>query len=574
MASERPLAPLFVLAPRGRDASVVTTMLQRAGIAAEPIPALADHLERLAAGSGLIVAQEALEAGNADALTSWLEAQPAWSDYPIIFLRTRGAPITLTAQSAIEQLGNVTILERPLHPTTLVSAARSAVRARRRQREAEALLNELRASEERVRGLADQLERRVDERTAELAAANRQLLAEMAERERVEATVMRMQRLEAVGQLTAGLAHDFNNLLTVILGNLTRLERTVAETDRPRLQMMRVAGERGAKLTAQLLAFSRRQKLEPKPTNLNEAVGNLAELLQSTVGGSIRLQTRLEHGLWTAMVDPTQIEMIILNLAINARDALGGDGEIWVETANAVIRRAPTRPEEPQPGEYVVLSVRDTGCGMDPDTLSRAFEPFFTTKGVGKGSGLGLSQVLGFATQSGGGVRLETQVGAGTTVKVYLPRAHAPAASAAPSLMLESLSASARGGTVLLVDDDDQVRATTADMLRAQGFRVVEAGSGGAALEALESGGRFDLLLLDFAMPGMNGADVARAAATKRPGLRILFVTGYADLAAISHVDEQLVIRKPFEERELARRLAHALGEEDEDAIVLPAGDG
>jgi signal transduction histidine kinase/CheY-like chemotaxis protein len=565
--------PLLVLAPTGRDGAVIASILRDAGLGAEVIAGGAGCAGELERGAGLIVAQEALDPVCARALNDWLEAQPAWSDYPIVFLRTRGAPVTVASQGAIEQLGNVTILERPLHPTTLVSAARSAVRARRRQREAEALLNELRASEEQVRAAAEHLERRVDERTGELAAANRQLVAEMAERERVEATVMRMQRLEAVGQLTAGLAHDFNNLLTVILGNIARLERTTGEEERRRLQMMRVAAERGAKLTGQLLAFSRRQKLEPKPINLNEAVEGVSDLLQSTLGAAIPLETRLEKGLWTAMVDPTQIEMVILNLTINARDAIGGAGRINVETANAVIRKSPSRPEAPPPGEYVVLTVRDDGCGMDESTLSRVFEPFFTTKGVGKGSGLGLSQVLGFAKQSGGGVRIDTEPGRGAAVKVYLPRARQAAEAAAPSLVLESLKASERGGAILLVDDDEQVRLTTATILRDIGFQVVEAGSGGAALEILDSRRRIDLLLLDFAMPGMNGVEVARAAAARRPGLRILFVTGYADLTALTHVDEHRVIRKPFEEGELARRLARAMRDDDE-AEALPTGDG
>jgi signal transduction histidine kinase/CheY-like chemotaxis protein len=408
---------------------------------------------------------------------------------------------------------------------------------------------------------ADLLERRVEERTSELAAANRQLLSEMVERERVEATVMRMQRLEAVGQLTAGVAHDFNNLLTVVLGNLSRLERDARPDDRRRLEMMRIAAERGAKLTGQLLAFSRRQKLEPKAVNLNEAIDSLSDLLRSTIGGGLALETRLERGLWAALVDPTQIEMVILNLAINARDATPLGGKIQVETVNARLRRLRARPEDPEPGDYVVLSVRDTGTGMDAVTLARVFEPFFTTKGVGRGSGLGLPQVLGFAKQSGGGVRIQTRPGGGTTVRVYLPRAATPAAALKPSLVAERLQAADPGAVILLVDDDNAVRETTAGMLKDLGFKVLQAGSGGAALDILDRGGRVDLMLLDFAMPGMTGAEVARAAAVKRPGLPVLFVTGYADLAALTHVDEHHVIRKPFEERELANRLAGVLAE-------------
>ncbi|MBS0332202.1 MAG: response regulator [Proteobacteria bacterium] len=547
MATERATDPLFVLATTGRDGQVISDILGASGMTCEQLKGIGGADLDLGRGAGLIVAQEALDLGAARSLEAWLSRQPPWSDFPIIYLRTRNAPVTQASQAAIARLGNVTILERPLHPTTLLSAARSAVRARARQREAEVA--------------ADLLERRVDERTGELAAANRQLVSEMVEREKVEATMMRMQRLEAVGQLTAGVAHDFNNLLTVVLGNLGRLEKHAQADDKRRLDMMRIAAERGAKLTGQLLAFSRRQKLEPKAVNLNEAVESLSDLLRSTIGG-LSLQTRLARDLWAAQVDPTQIEMVILNLAINARDATPLGGTIHVETANARLRRPRARPEDPEPGDYVVLCVRDTGSGMDAATLARVFEPFFTTKGVGRGSGLGLSQVLGFAKQSGGGVRIQTRPGEGTSVRVYLPRAAAKAAAAGgASLMAERLQQAQPGAEILLVDDDNAVRETRAGMLKDLGFRVLQAGSGGAALDILERGGRVDLMLLDFAMPGMTGAEVARAATAKRPGLPILFVTGYADLAAITHVDEHNVLRKPFGERELASRLAGALAE-------------
>jgi CheY-like chemotaxis protein len=294
-------------------------------------------------------------------------------------------------------------------------------------------------------------------------------------------------------------------------------------------------------------------------------VGSLKELLQTTLGAAFRLETKLDAGAWPAMVDPTQIEMVILNLAINARDAMEAGGHICVETANAVISQPRSRPEEPDVGEYVVLTVSDEGCGMDAEVLSRVFEPFFTTKEVGRGSGLGLSQVLGFAKQSGGGVQIETEPGRGTAVRVYLPRAASVPATPSLSLVAEGLSASARGGSILLVDDDEGVRETTAMMLRDLGFKVIEAGSGGAALEILDTRRKIDLLLLDFAMPGMNGAEVARAAQAKRPNLPILFVTGYADLSAITHIAEHQLIRKPFQEAELARRLARVMRPDEED---------
>jgi signal transduction histidine kinase len=230
------------------------------------------------------------------------------------------------------------------------------------------------------------------------------------------------------------VAHDFNNLLTVILGNITFVERAMPSADpaiAKRVGHMRTAAERGASLTAQLLAFSRKQKLAPKALDLNDAVAGMRELLQSTMGGSIRIETVLKPGLWPALVDPTQIEMIILNLAINSRDAMEVGGGLTIETNNVTITRTPSRPEEPLPGEYVELSVSDTGPGMPDEVLAKAFEPFFTTKAVGKGSGLGLAQVFGFAKQSGGGVRIDTKIGEGTSVRVYLPRAAAEEVSAA-----------------------------------------------------------------------------------------------------------------------------------------------
>ena len=379
---------------------------------------------------------------------------------------------------------------------------------------------ERRRAETELRRLAETLEERVRGRTAELAASNDQLVAQIEERERVAGTLRQMQRLEAVGQLTGGVAHDFNNLLTVILGNVGFLQRGLAglpnaEKMLRRLGNMESAADRGAKLTAQLLAFSRRQRLEPKPVDLNGTVGSLRDLLQSTMGGAVRIDAALSASLWPAFVDPTQIELVIFNLAINARDAMASGGILRVETGNAVLRGGARRPEEPEPGEYVVVAVVDSGAGMSDEVQAKAFEPFFTTKEVGKGTGLGLSQVLGFAKQSGGGVQLESRPGEGTTVKVFLPRA----ARGGNVVDLRERPGEPAGGpdervgtVVLLVDDDDAVREVTAELLREARFTVVEAGSGDAGLEALDRAGRVDLLLVDFVMPGMNGVEVAREA--------------------------------------------------------------
>jgi signal transduction histidine kinase len=396
------------------------------------------------------------------------------------------------------------------------------------------------------------LERRVEERTAALTE-------QIAERERVEATLAQMQRLEAIGQLTSGVAHDFNNLLTVVLGNVAMIERTIEhagvdEKTIRRVAHVRTAAERGAKLTAQLLAFSRRQRLEARVVSLNDVVNGMQDLLQSTLGGGIAIRTVPAPELWPALVDPTQIELIILNLAINARDAMDVGGTLTVATRN-VVRGEPERSEEPAAGEYVAVIVSDTGSGMTAEILAKAFEPFFTTKEIGKGSGLGLAQVYGFAKQSGGGVRIDSVAGEGTTVSVFLPRA-TPSSDAVPALaMQEAASGSIDGRLVLVLDDDDAVRSVTADELREAGCEIIEAADGATALAVLDSGRQVEAVVADFAMPGMNGVDFAREALQRRPDLPIVFVTGYADLAALAHVAEENVVQKPFAPGVVADRL-------------------
>jgi PAS domain S-box-containing protein len=399
----------------------------------------------------------------------------------------------------------------------------------------------------------------------ELAETNHQLLMQIEERARMETTLHQMQRLEAVGQLTSGVAHDFNNLLTVILGNLTFLERDLKPVDPPeavarRIAQMTKAAERGALLTNQLLAFSRRQRLEPKALDLNETVAGMSDLLQSTMGGSVQFRMALHDAPWRALVDPTQIELIILNLAINARDAMDVGGSLTIVTDNVTLSGIPGRPEEPGPGEYVMLAVADTGSGMTEEVLAKAFEPFFTTKEVGRGSGLGLAQVYGFAKQSGGGVGIETEPGSGTTVRVYLPRAMeaAPAPEAAPAADRMPPDEVKRH-VVLLVDDDSAVREVTATMLQDLGYEVVEASGGAAALDVLAREPRIAVVVLDYAMPGMSGAEVAREVNRRRPELPALFITGYADLGALRAVGEDRIVQKPFRASELAEKLRATL---------------
>lgn len=413
-------------------------------------------------------------------------------------------------------------------------------------------------------------ERRSAKALADHAA---ELAEQIEERERVEDTLRQMQRLEAVGQLTAGVAHDFNNLLTVILGNIGFVEKRIvvpgSEKDiLTRLGHMKVAAQRGATLTAQLLAFSRRQKLEPKPVDLNETVAGMRGLLQSTMGGSIRIETVSKPDLWPALVDPTQIELIILNLAINARDAMEIGGALTVETGHVVLTEKAMLPEDPGPGEYVVLTVNDTGTGIPPEILNRVFEPFFTTKEVGKGSGLGLAQVFGFAKQSGGGVRIKTARGEGTSVSVFLPRA-ARVQTKARNVAADPTSRPDRiRRTILLVDDDSAVREVIEAMLEEAGFEVMSVGSGGAALDVLRGPMAIDVLLVDYAMPGMSGAEVAKKAREIRPSLPALFATGFADVKALEEIGHHHLIRKPFQEDELATKLAAVLSVSDDPKIV------
>jgi signal transduction histidine kinase len=550
-AQYEPSEKVLILAPRGRDAVVAKALLREAHITAQICVELREMLEEIQQGADVaILTEESMRGADTRELARWVSSQATWSDFPFIVLTEHGGGLERNPAAAqlTNTLGNVSFLERPFHPTTLISVVQNNLRGRRRQYECQRLNEEL--------------ELRVQERTAELAAANQQLLRQVEERERVEKTLRQMQRLEAVGQLTSGVAHDFNNLLTVVLGNIAFLEKGLATAGidgklSQRLTYMRIAAERGAKLTDQLLSFSRRQRLEPKPIDLNSSVAGMRDLLQSTLGGSVTIETRLLPGVWPAMVDPTQLELAVLNLAINARDAMEIGGTLSVSIRNMTVG-APFYPEEPPAGDYVEVSVSDTGSGMTDDVRAKVFEPFFTTKEVGKGSGLGLSQVLGFAKQSGGGVRIESKVGEGTSVRIYLPRAHErirdPDAPVAPAS-----NEKASGANILLVDDDNAVREVTAATLRELGYLVREAGSGAAALECLAHDPGIDLMVIDYAMPGMSGAELARRITARWPKLPILFITGFAERDGLAGVGESHIVGKPFVDGELADKVRAAL---------------
>ena len=401
-------------------------------------------------------------------------------------------------------------------------------------------------------------------RTARDAAEreHQQALEQIAERERAEAALNQAQRIEAVGQLTGGVAHDFNNLLTVLIGNIDLIQSvgTLEPRMSERLTAMRAAAERGAMLTGHLLAFARRQPLLPRPVDLNAVVLGMQDLLGSALGHRVQMVMRLADGLWPAMVDPTQIELVILNLAINARDAMPDGGLVTIETGNR--HRGPaTRAEEPPEGDYVMVTVRDVGTGMTPDVKAKAFEPFFTTKGPGSGSGLGLSQVFGTAHQSGGGVEIDSTVGKGTAVSVFLPRTSVQAERPAlpPAIVAE---AQASGAIVLIVDDDEAVRTTTADVLEGLGYTVLQAGTSEAAMHLIEGDGAIDILLTDVAMPGTSGPVLARQARALRPQLPVIFISGYADPEGIAGEGRLgRLVRKPFRASVLRQQIEEALEE-------------
>lgn len=404
----------IVLAPMGRDGTLALMMLNEAGysgIIASNLKALCEALEQ---GAGLlIIAAEALRGVDLEPLLERLHQQPAWSDLPIVLLTHHGGGEQNGSSHLSGLLGNVTFLERPFHPVTLISLVSAALRGRRRQYEARDRLIDLSESELRLQRTLETLEQQVEERTAQLRNN--------------EEALRQSQKMEAVGQLTGGIAHDFNSMLTGIIGSLELLRRRVARGKLDDLDSLIDLGvtsaNRAAGLTHRLLAFSRRQSLDSKPVQINQLVTSMGELLQRSINESIGLDMRLSEQLWTAEADPNQLESALLNLVINARDAMPNGGRLIVETTNRHLDSVFTAAYGSlTPGDYVELSVSDTGCGIPESVMGRVFDPFFTTKPIGQGTGLGLSMIYGFARQSRGHVIIHSEVGKGTTVSLFLPR--------------------------------------------------------------------------------------------------------------------------------------------------------
>ena len=534
---------VLVLAPKGRDAVVIGKVLHARQIATIEC-ATCEHMVSLLdeGAAGAIVTDDSFAGENFQPLKLWLQAQPPWSDFPFIVLTAKrpdaGAE---NAVDLLHALGNFILLERPVNADTLARAAVSAVRARFRQYETRRTLQELTQARSTVHALNLELEHRIAARTEALAAANDRLMLEISERERAQASLVHVQKLEAVGRLTGGIAHDFNNLLQVVNMNVDLLIRKAGDPKLVELaSKAKQAVGKGAKLTAQLLSFARTQSLLPRAVDINALISAMRDLIGVSIGAQITLELHLCDAQAFATVDPVQLEMALLNLAVNARDAMPGNGTLTVAT-----HCVEGSIEGLSSHRHVVVSVTDTGTGIPQALLTKVFEPFFTTKPLGSGTGLGLSQVYGFARQSGGMARVESRLNEGTTVEIWFPTIAAEAAREAAA----AVAAPGRDALrqILVIEDDAEVRRVIVESQESAGHSVRSAASGAEGLLQLRQA-RPDLLVVDYAMPGMNGAQVIAQVRAMDGATPILLSTGYADMAEVARVlPSTFILLKPFD---------------------------
>jgi signal transduction histidine kinase len=526
---------VLILAPRGRDSEVAAAMLREAGMISLPCNTIEGLVVEMNAGAGFgLLTEEALRNVDLHALADWLSAQPDWSDFPFILLTLRGGGLERNPAAAryLQTLGNVTFLERPFHPTTLVSLAQSARRARRRQYEARSRLEEL-------RGLTSELEQRVDQRTAERQQALEQL--------------HEAQKLEMLGQLTGGVAHDFNNLLMPIMGALDMLQRKndlMDERTQRWIANAMQSSERARTLVQRLLGFARRQELQSQPTDVGALIRGMRDLIVSSIGPTIELHLDAEVTLPQAMVDPNQLELAVLNLCVNARDAMPDGGSLTIQASKMTTQ--PKSVVKLAAGDYVQLSVIDTGAGMDAETLAHAVEPFFSTKEIGRGTGLGLSMVHGLTAQLGGAFILSSKPDIGTRAELFLPVSREQSASS-DGVSSDGPLAAEKALSILVVDDEELVRKATAEMLRTLGHEVLEADGGAEALKILRIEQEIAVVVTDYKMPRMDGAELARLIREMRPDMPMLLISGYTGTA--DPIDGLPRLNKPFGLAELARSI-------------------
>ncbi len=669
----------LVFAPHGRDAALACALLAEAGIPAEicrDADRVAESISDVAAF--VVLTAEGVSGADLRSLSRRIADQPPWSDLPIILLTHRGGGPERNPEAArlSEVLGNVSFLERPFHPTTFISVARTALRSRRRQLEARARTEEMRegeadlrtallagrlgsweldvasreltasavcrglfgwgaddpltydhllaavhpedrafvsagleravagaedcaieyraltpgrpmrwaeirarvvrdregrpgrivgvssditerkAAEASLRGANELLEQRVAERTAQLQRAHDDRLAEIEQRERAEALLHQAQKMEMIGQLTGGVAHDFNNLLMAVIGNLDLLRKTLPSEARTRrlIDGAIEGARRGKILTQRLLAFARRQELEVKPRDIVSLVRGMADLLEQSAGSRIRLSYALDETAPPAAVDANQIELALMNLVVNARDAMPDGGEIHISVDSAEEGGG----ADLAAGRYVRLRVTDAGGGMDAETLAKAIEPFFSTKAVGKGTGLGLSMIQGLAVQLEGTLRLRSAVGEGTTAELLLPATDAPVAADNPEPEPAPQDPAPSHFNILVVDDDPLISMSTVDMLEDLGHTVVDRNSAAEALEVLMTDPGIDLVITDYAMPRRTGLELARAIAERKPGLRVLLATGFAEPADPDRFEVPR-LGKPYSQAQLREAISRTM---------------
>lgn len=558
MAKVRPAdsrdAWVFVHTLSSHDAKAVAGLIERGSLRAQVLAGLSTLADEMSAGAGaLLLSEESIaDYAQRQLLVDALESQPAWSEIPVLIIgSSHGRRNGAVAQFHVGDYANVVLLERPLRFASLLSALKSALRARRKQYQIRDYLIERQQHEAELQSLNASLEHRVQERTKALELAHRS-------REQAERALREAQKTEAIGQLTGGIAHDFNNLLMVFTGGLSLLEKRWDDREQCDyiIKSMRQSAERGQALTKQLLAFARKMKLDPQPINLSTLLDEMRVLLGGALRGDIEVSFEVGERLWPLYADRTQVELALLNIAVNARDAMPQGGALKIAAGNQTLS---ARDGNDLEGDFVAITVSDTGRGIPSHLLGRVFDPFFTTKPIGKGTGLGLSQVFGFARQSGGTATIESEEGRGTRVTLFLPRSSHCAS--APSRSPEAISTplAHMDKSVLLVEDNDEVAGVGLRMLETLGFQVYRASNAREALEQLRAR-QFDVLFSDVVMPGgMNGLELAREAAILSPQMPIILASGYSDALQTGGHGFPL-LEKPYQLATLEQALRSALG--------------